>query len=232
MAEQPQDEDKGAPEWMVTFSDCMTLLLTFFVLMLTFSSFDDRVFRKLQIIYSNAFDSVHFRMKSSKEAFMDFTRHVYDETEQGSEKPTLEKGQEGAIQELNIDTYKKNNAFIIASRDIFWGNGSAISTDGQKILSALGDFLRTMQGQVIISEQSPKNSIIGTNQDSRDLSLVRNWQVLQFFVTQKGLPRERFNISAGTTVGSIAFDALRLDKTANSNERVLEIVLLDRSIYN
>ena len=36
---EPQ-EDRGAPEWMVTFSDCMTLLLTFFVLLLSFSSFD------------------------------------------------------------------------------------------------------------------------------------------------------------------------------------------------
>ena len=43
---EPQHAD-GAPEWMVTFSDCMTLLLTFFVLLLSFSSFDDKVFWKL-----------------------------------------------------------------------------------------------------------------------------------------------------------------------------------------
>ena len=42
----PQDEEQGAPEWMVTFSDCMTLLLTFFVLLLSFSSFDDKAYRK------------------------------------------------------------------------------------------------------------------------------------------------------------------------------------------
>ena len=47
------DEDPGAPEWMVTFSDCMTLLLTFFVLLLSFSSFDDDgVFRHLKVICS------------------------------------------------------------------------------------------------------------------------------------------------------------------------------------
>ena len=38
------EEPAGAPEWMVTFSDCMTLLLTFFVLLLSFSSFDDSAF--------------------------------------------------------------------------------------------------------------------------------------------------------------------------------------------
>ncbi len=48
--QQEPDEAPGAPEWMVTFSDFMTLLLTFFVLLLSFSSFDDRVFRKLKVI--------------------------------------------------------------------------------------------------------------------------------------------------------------------------------------
>ncbi len=42
---QPElQKEQGAPEWMVTFSDCMTLLLTFFVLMLSFSSFDEKTF--------------------------------------------------------------------------------------------------------------------------------------------------------------------------------------------
>ena len=31
---------RGTPEWMVTFSDIMSLLVTFFVLLMTFSSFD------------------------------------------------------------------------------------------------------------------------------------------------------------------------------------------------
>ena len=36
---QPEPEEApGAPEWMLTFSDCMTLLLTFFVLLITFSA--------------------------------------------------------------------------------------------------------------------------------------------------------------------------------------------------
>ena len=52
------DEAPGAPVWMVTFSDCMTLLLTFFVLLLSFSSFDDKVFRKLKVIFMNALPAV------------------------------------------------------------------------------------------------------------------------------------------------------------------------------
>lgn len=42
----PQDEVKpGAPEWVVTFGDMMSLLLTFFVLLLSFSSVEAEKFK-------------------------------------------------------------------------------------------------------------------------------------------------------------------------------------------
>ena len=40
-AKKPDDVPAGAPMWMATFSDLVTLLLTFFVLMLSMASFDD-----------------------------------------------------------------------------------------------------------------------------------------------------------------------------------------------
>ena len=44
MARKPQAEEdspNAVGDWIVTFSDCMTLLLCFFVLLLTFSSFEE-----------------------------------------------------------------------------------------------------------------------------------------------------------------------------------------------
>jgi chemotaxis protein MotB len=39
---QPEDDaPEGAPEWMVTYSDMISLLVTFFILLMTFSSQDD-----------------------------------------------------------------------------------------------------------------------------------------------------------------------------------------------
>ena len=50
MAKPPKEEivirEVDPNTWMVTFSDLLTLLLTFFVLLLTMSSMDDQKFRE------------------------------------------------------------------------------------------------------------------------------------------------------------------------------------------
>jgi len=43
---RPESQPKGAPEWMVTYSDVVSLLVTFFVMLLTFSTTDDEQFDK------------------------------------------------------------------------------------------------------------------------------------------------------------------------------------------
>ena len=41
MIEEPEESGSGgAPEWMVTFADLMSLLLTFFVLLLSFANME------------------------------------------------------------------------------------------------------------------------------------------------------------------------------------------------
>ena len=65
-----EDEAPGAPEWMVTFSDCMTLLLTFFVLLLSFSSFDERIFKKLQMILREDLPKITKLEKRSKDSII------------------------------------------------------------------------------------------------------------------------------------------------------------------
>ncbi|MBF0250481.1 MAG: OmpA family protein [Alphaproteobacteria bacterium] len=48
-------KDAGAPAWIVTFADLMSLLLTFFVLLLSFSKIEIDQFKKIAGAMSNAF---------------------------------------------------------------------------------------------------------------------------------------------------------------------------------
>lgn len=46
-AQQEEEGPKGAPEWVVTFTDMISLLVTFFVLLMTYSSLEPRDFVKI-----------------------------------------------------------------------------------------------------------------------------------------------------------------------------------------
>ncbi|RMF20099.1 MAG: flagellar motor protein, partial [Gammaproteobacteria bacterium] len=46
---------RGAPNWIVTFADLMTLLLTFFILLLSFSNIDAEKYKAIAYSMSRAF---------------------------------------------------------------------------------------------------------------------------------------------------------------------------------
>lgn len=61
MAQEPECPPckKGAPDWMVTFSDLMTLLLTFFVILLSISTISDPKFQLAAESLQEAFSGVY-----------------------------------------------------------------------------------------------------------------------------------------------------------------------------
>jgi chemotaxis protein MotB len=55
MLEQPEEEKPGIPAWVVTFADLMSLLMCFFVLLLSFSEIDAMKFKQIAGELSKAF---------------------------------------------------------------------------------------------------------------------------------------------------------------------------------
>jgi len=76
---------------MVTFSDCMTLLLCFFVMMLSMSSFDDIAIDRLMGICPSLVRrrSLSPNKHVVKDSLVPPVEAVVDWTVEGSEKPTL-----------------------------------------------------------------------------------------------------------------------------------------------
>ncbi len=231
------DGPTGAPEWMVTFSDCMTLLLTFFVLLLSFSSFDDKIFQKLKVIFSNALPAVSQQDKQGKDAFLatQQIQHTEDISE-GSEKPTLEKGMQDHLkQESEPIDFRSRKVFLISSEKIFWGKGTAISLQGREALATIASFLKQIPNRVVISEcPANRKSQIANRDVSQAISdsqigLQRAWAVVEYLVKKQHLDKNWFSISAASTVPQESFES---GKQAEETKRVLEIVLLERSIYH
>ncbi len=221
------DDGNGAPEWMLTFSDCMTLLLTFFVLLLSFASFDDKVFENLKVIFAGSLPSVALKDKKTRDAFLptNSTRYV-KELDKGSEKPTLEKGAQDRLREEteSIDFHDRK-VFLVSSDKVFWGRGTTISLQGRKALSAMASFIKELPNRVVISENGQAEDILDENS-----GLQRACAVLKYLSAKSGLDKDKFSIAAST-----------LQKEGRENQpddskaktgRMLEIVLLERSICN
>lgn len=189
-AKKPRESDEapGAPEWMVTFSDCMTLLLTFFVLLLSFSSFDDRVFRNLKVVYSDAFTSISPVRRSDRDSVIDMTRVTYMiELDKGSEKPTLAKGlNDGLLKKTDSVSIHGGAAFLISSKKVFWGKGTAFSTEGRRTMNLLASFLKSVPSRIVISENGP----VG-DQGSAYFGLPRAWAIMEYLTSKQDLDTER-----------------------------------------
>ena len=226
---EPQHAD-GAPEWMVTFSDCMTLLLTFFVLLLSFSSFDDKVFWKLKVIYSKGLTTISPLKRSNRDSVQpqkNVIQAVLD-LDQGSEKPTPEKAQRDALlnENLTVDL-DKGKVILIPSKKIFWGEGEFISPTGREALSLLASFLAKIPNRVVISEHGQTDE-----PGNEHYGLPRAWAVSQHLVEVHNVNREQFSISAASTLPPKDLNDDEPGFPSVQYGRTVEIVLLDRSIHD
>ena len=223
-----EDEAPGAPEWMVTFSDCMTLLLTFFVLLLSFSSFDDKTFRKLQMIFVENLPAIGESDNRTKDSI--FPPEQIQTTVnllEGSEKPTLHQGLDDNLQKETPADFRSRKVFSISSEKIFWGNGALISAEGRSIMTTMASFLKEVPSRVVICENDPAGK-----GGAEQLGLSRAWAVLEYLTSSQNLDKNWFSVSAGST---LAQEGLRSDEPSRASlksERTLEIVLLERSIYD
>ena len=226
MADRPPPEDapQGAPKWMVTFSDCMTLLLTFFVLLLTFSSFDNKTFYKATTSLAKAFPTINVSGKRNQNSVIRRDAITFElENPKGSESPT-EGGTKVGYAKENSDTinFEDRKVFLIQSDKIFVKQGNRFSPDGRALLATIAQFLKSKSNRIVISENQ-----IHSAQKTGELGMKRAWSVMNLLVRQGELNQDRFAISGTSTVPAMNLSTnLKTSKTG----RLLEIVLLDKSI--
>ncbi len=223
------DEAPGAPEWMVTFSDCMTLLLTFVVLLLSFSSFDDKEFMRLRVIFCKSLSGISNPDEVGKDAFLPTRQINYTkDLDAGSEKPTLVKGLEDRLlQETEPVDFRRWKVFLISSNKIFWGKGTVISSEGRNIMTTMASLLKEVPGRVVISENGPARLLVEEKSGgSKYFGLPRAWAVVEYLTTRQNLNKKWFSISAASTMPQES------SGSGEPDERTVEIVLLERSLYN
>ncbi len=219
MSEEGGGESVGL--WYVSFSDMITLLLSFFVILCGFSSFDDEAREKFSGVMNGICRfSVFGNGRNVRDSFVPSHDASADNAEDGSEKPIDQPGQ-GAHKPkklpwvAELDAYKDRRAFYIPIRSVFWGKSNSLTPEGRESLVQIAAFINRVGCQVTLTEILPEGVSPAFN------SMDRLCSVQEFLIVKGKLSGESVNVSSSM--------ALPPNLTKRPAEPTLEICLVSRN---
>jgi len=227
--EKKQKCEAGAPKWMTTFSDLMSLLMCFFVLLLSFSEMDVARFKEVAGSLRDAFgvqrEEVVFQLPKgidvvSTEFPAKFTVDELLERVKAAVKLELIKG------EIQIESLR--DRIILRFKDeLLFPKGSAeLTPRAKQVLLKLGEVLELFDGEILVAGHTDNSPVKGTRYRSNwELSSARAVAVVEFLLKHKFvLPRQIAAIGYGPSRPLYPNDT-EAHRAAN---RRVEIILLQK----
>ena len=151
--EEPQEEKTGIPAWVMTFADLMSLLMCFFVLLLSFAEMDAMKFKQIAQSMEKAF-GVQRKVPAAEPPMG--TSPIFDKFSPGKPQPTL---QESVQQETSQDDPKLRTFTADAAAE--QAIEQAVQQQMDLTLQALQAALSEEAGKGMLQiEQGPKRLII------------------------------------------------------------------------
>lgn len=184
----------GAPMWMVTFSDMVTLLLTFFVLLMSMASMD-------KVKFSQASDSLAgaFGVLGSSNTTSVTTPRIVTYAPIDDDLVTrVYRRLRSKIRELKIEkdiTLVKDRGAVILRVDdsVLFGSGQrTVSPEAYPILQKVAELVRPLPFNMKIEGHSDNQ---GDEMLNWDISVTRAVSVLRYMASNQLLPLDRLAAS-------------------------------------
>ena len=191
----------GAPMWMTTFSDMVTLLLTFFVLLLSMANFEPIKYALTVQSLQGAFGILETFPTVPIHPIVEIPKKTGDEQRKKQSLKDAEKIKE-IIQTKNLESAVKvdvtEKGIAIMLRDpVGFASGSAdLKEQGQEILKDISDVVKDNPDLKVRVEGHTDNVPISSARfrSNWELSSARSLSVVQLFSAQTGIKPE--NMSA------------------------------------
>lgn len=237
-----QDEPKaGAPEWMTTYGDMVTLLLCFFVLLFSFSSIDAQKFQSIMQSFQGSLGILDGGTALVTDQFI--TEAMKDDltTDQKQELEDfrkLEEALEQYIENYNLESeilVTNENAGLVLrfSDNVLFDSGKAeVKPRSKEILIGIADFLQKpefINKLIRIEGHTDTDKIVGNFKypTNWELSVGRASNVVRYLIEEVSLDPVRFSASGYGEYHPVAPN----DNVENkSKNRRVDIVIL-RSEY-
>ncbi len=228
--ERKVDQPAGAPMWMVTYSDLVTLLLTFFVLLLSMSHMDPTRFTAASTSLKDAF-GMH-----QDPSRVDFTIPVLPSPPKSQFSPIQIQTTEKVYEKIKsqIDSLRLNNNIGVIKEDddsiilrindsVLFGPGqSTLATKSLPILRNVADIIRPLPMNMRIEGHTDDIPLSNAQFGNWDLSVDRSVSVLRFFTHSDLLPLDRM---AAVGYGKDRPIVVNKDEASRAQNRRVDFVL-------
>lgn len=224
--------DPGAPKWVVTFGDLMSLLLCFFVLLLSFSNMDKQKYKQVAGSLEKAFgvqriNKVMEIPKGVKMIARDFDQEVIVtriKEKLGEEIQELLSSRMDDLEE-QIDLQAAENEVIIRlmGESTFNSGKADIRSQMIPVLEKVAEMIRATDGDLIIAGHTDNVPIRrGPYRTNLRLSTARASAVAEFFIVRSKIDPKRIS-----TMGFGEYRPIDTNETAAGRQknRRVEIIL-------
>lgn len=191
----------GAPAWMVTYSDLVTLLLTFFVLLLSMANMDPVRFTEASSSLKDAF-GIH-----KQPAHVEFAIPVLPSPPITQYSPIMEQTTEKVYEKVQsqIDSLRLSNEVGVLKKDdqsvvlrindsvLFDRGQSKIAPQAYSLLRTIADIIRPLPMDLRIEGHTDDIAVSGSQFGNWDLSVSRSVAVLRFLTQSDLLPLDRMS---------------------------------------
>lgn len=195
--------EEGAPAWMTTYSDMITLVLAFFVLLFSFAVIDEARFNELLSSLRITFLGSEGILRGSIDPadLPDSFFQDYEELELELEDPleTLEIihqfiEENGLEDTIHVFVDDRGIVLEISDALLFDSAKADLEIEAIEILSYVADLLGDLQNKVVVeghTDDVPINTLLFPS--NWELSVARAVTVVRFLVEEKGLDPPRFS---------------------------------------
>lgn len=219
--EKKQESEAGAPLWVVTYGDLMSLLLTFFILLLSFATMDKpREFQEAMISIKGAFGvlpreitAASFNLNPTR------LRRPNKETEDLARRVQRGLQVAGAEKDVKLTFDAAGGLKITLPNQTLYRSGETrLRPDVFPVLQEIGALLAELPETFYEIRGHTDDTALGDDtlfRDNYDLSFARANSVARFLMERVGLPADRFVISACGSGQPIATNTTEEGRMAN-----------------
>lgn len=197
------------PAWMTTFSDMATLLLTFFVLLLSMSTMDEKTLKSMfhnfaagsGLFFYKEYGEV-YRPKASLiqglqeilgDAFV--VKKADDPSGKGPDSRVEEAGLVDLGSTLTLENFRGGFKLVFGHKLLFAPGGAEIQEEMHPVLAKVAAFVRNSEYQVYVDGHTDNVPIRGGAYTSNEeLSLARAYNLVEHLVNKGKTPSHSFAV--------------------------------------